>query len=79
MPMMNGLDDPCFETDDAGSASYHVQCVQSSGTEKEARTARAFAPVSMFEHISVLLGKARNALEPRQLRDLRPLSARSSR
>jgi DNA-binding NarL/FixJ family response regulator len=46
-----------------------------SSTEKEARTAGACALVSKFEHISVLLGKARTVLEPRQLHAFRPLSA----
>ena len=34
-------------------------------TEKEARSAGASALVSKFEHVSVLLGKARSALEPK--------------
>lgn len=44
-------------------------------TEKEARTAGACVLVSRFEHISVLLGKARNALEPRQLGAFRRVPA----
>ena len=46
-----------------------------SSTEKEARSAGVSALVSKFEHISVLLGKARRALEPKELRASRPLSA----
>ena len=34
-------------------------------TEKEAHSAGASALVSKFEHVSVLLGKARSALEPK--------------
>jgi DNA-binding NarL/FixJ family response regulator len=34
-------------------------------TENEARSAGASALVSKFEHVSVLLGKARSALEPK--------------
>ncbi len=35
-------------------------------TEKEVRSAGAFALVSKFEHVSVLLGKARSALDSRR-------------
>ena len=50
-----------------------------SSTEKEALSAGASALVSKFEHISVLLGKVRTVLEPRQLPAFRPLSAGSRR
>jgi anti-anti-sigma regulatory factor len=46
-----------------------------SSTEKEARSAGVSALVSKFEHTSVLLGKARSALEPEELRPFKPLSA----
>jgi DNA-binding NarL/FixJ family response regulator len=46
-----------------------------SSTEKEARSAGAWALVSKSEHISVLLGKARRALEPEELGAFQPLFA----
>jgi DNA-binding NarL/FixJ family response regulator len=46
-----------------------------SSTEKEARSAGVSALVSKFEHTSVLLGKARSALEPGELRAFKPLWA----
>lgn len=48
-------------------------------TEKEARSAGASALVSKFEHVSVLLGRARSALEPRNHGEFEPLSASSRR
>ena len=77
MPMMNGLDATRVLKRMMPEVPIMFSAYRGSGTEKEARTAGAFSLVSKFEHISVLLGKARHALEPRQLRDLRPLSARS--
>jgi DNA-binding NarL/FixJ family response regulator len=80
MPVMNGLD----ATRLLKRMMPEVPVIMFSAyggpsTEKEARTAGASALVSKFEHISVLLGKARTALEPRQLGALRPLSASSRR
>lgn len=80
MPMMKGLDAArVLKRMMPEVPVIMFSAYRGSGTEKEARTAGAFALVSKFEHISVLLGKARHALEPRELRDLRPLSARSRR
>jgi CheY-like chemotaxis protein len=45
-----------------------------SSTEKAARSAGVWALVSKSENISVLLGKAHSALEPRELRRFQPLS-----
>lgn len=80
MPVMNGLD----ATRVLKRLMPEVPVImfsayRGSSTEKEARAAGACALVSKFEHISVLLGKARNALEPRQLRAFRPLSTSSRR
>lgn len=45
-----------------------------SSTEKAARSAGVCALVSKSENISVLLGKARSALEPQESRRFQPLS-----
>ena len=76
MPVMNGLD--------AARVLKRVMpkvpvilFSENSGTstEKEARSAGAWALVSKFAHISILLGKARSALEPQELRRFQSLSA----
>jgi DNA-binding NarL/FixJ family response regulator len=76
MPVMNGLD--------AARVLKRVMpkvpvilFSENSGTstEKEARSAGAWALVSKFAHISILLGKARSALEPQELRRVQSLSA----
>jgi two-component system chemotaxis response regulator CheY len=48
-------------------------------TEKAARSAGVWALVSKSEHISVLLGTAHSALEPRELRRFQPLSTSGRR
>lgn len=70
MPVMNGLD----ATRALKRVMPEVPVIMfslysNSPTEKEARSAGASAIVSKFEHISVLLGKARGALEPRRITD----------
>jgi two-component system chemotaxis response regulator CheY len=45
-----------------------------SSTQKAARSAGAWALVSKSENISVLLGTARGALEPQELRRFQPLT-----
>jgi two-component system chemotaxis response regulator CheY len=50
-----------------------------SSTEKAARSAGAWALVSKSENISVLLGTARGALEPQELRRFQPLSTSARR
>ncbi len=76
MPVMNGLD--------ATRALKRVMpevpvimftAYSDSSTEKEARSAGVSALVSKFEHISVLLGKVRGALERKELRTFQPLFA----
>ncbi len=80
MPVMNGLDAarvlkrvmpevPVIMFSEYSGAS----------TENEACSAGVSALVSKSEHISVLLSKARRALEHQQLWAFRPLSASSSR
>ena len=50
-----------------------------SSTETVARMLGASALVSKFEHISVLLGKARSALRAQELRAFKPLCASGRR
>jgi two-component system chemotaxis response regulator CheY len=50
-----------------------------SSTEKAARSAGVWALVSKSENISVLLGKARSALEPQELQSFQPLSTSGRR
>jgi DNA-binding NarL/FixJ family response regulator len=50
-----------------------------SSTEKAARSAGVCALVSKSENISVLLGKARSALEPQELRRFQLLSTSAHR
>jgi DNA-binding NarL/FixJ family response regulator len=76
MPVMNGLDATRVLKQMMPEVPVIMfSAYRGSSTEKEARTAGACALVSKFEHISVLLGKARTVLEPRQLHAFRPLSA----
>jgi len=80
MPVMNGLDATRVLKQMMPEVPIIMfSAYRGSSTEKEARTAGACALVSKFEHISVLLGKARTVLEPRQLGSFRPLSASSRR
>src|SRR6266536_1266393 len=80
MPVMNGLDATRVlkrvmpEVPVIMYSSY-----SDSSTEKEARSAGAWALVSKSEHISVLLGKVRRALEPKELPALQPLFASGHR
>jgi DNA-binding NarL/FixJ family response regulator len=76
MPVMNGLDATRVLKQMMPDVPVIMfSAYRGSSTEKEARTVGASALVSKFEHISVLLGKVRTMLEPRQLRAFRPLSA----
>jgi len=80
MPVMNGLD----ATRVLKRVMPEVPVIMfsaysDSSTEKEARSAGAWALVSKSEHISVLLGKARRALEPKELPALQPLFASGHR
>jgi len=76
MPVMNGLDATRLLKRVMPEVPVIMfSAYRSSSTEKEARSAGASALVSKFEHISVLIGKARRALEPKQFRSSRPLSA----
>jgi DNA-binding NarL/FixJ family response regulator len=50
-----------------------------SSTEKAARSAGVWALVSKSENISIVLGKARCALEPQELRRFQPLSTTAHR
>jgi DNA-binding NarL/FixJ family response regulator len=80
MPVMNGLDATRVLKQMMPDVPVIMfSAYRGSSTEKEARTVGASALVSKFEHISVLLGKVRTMLEPRQLRAFRPLSASSRR
>jgi DNA-binding NarL/FixJ family response regulator len=80
MPVMNGLDATRVLKQMMPDVPVIMfSAYRGSSTEKEARTVGASALVSKFEHISVLLGKVRTVLEPRQLRAFRPLFASSRR
>lgn len=73
MPVMNGLD----ATRVLKRVMPEVPVIMYSAysdsfTEKEARSAGVSALVSKSEHISVLLGKARSALEPEDGGSRRP-------
>jgi DNA-binding NarL/FixJ family response regulator len=80
MPVMNGLDAARVlkrvmpEVPVIMFSMYSDSC-----TEKEARSAGVSALVSKFEHISVVLGKARSALKAQELRVFKPLSASGRR
>ena len=80
MPVMNGLD----ATRVLKQVMPEVPVIMFSeysgaSTEKEARSAGVWAPVSKFAHISVLLGKAHSALEHQSLPAFRPFYARDPR
>ena len=80
MPVMNGLDATRVlkrVMPEVPVIMFSAYCGPS--TEKEARSAGASALVSKFGHVSVLLGKSRNALEPKNQRELKPSSASSRR
>jgi DNA-binding NarL/FixJ family response regulator len=77
MPVMNGLD----ATRVLKRLMPEVPVIMFSGysdslTEKEARSAGVSALVSKSENISVLLDKARTALEPQECREPRSASGR---
>jgi DNA-binding NarL/FixJ family response regulator len=76
MPVMNGLDATRILKRMMPEVPVIMFSAYSdSSSEKEARSVGVSTLVSKFEHISVLLSKARRALEPKQLRAFRPLSA----
>ena len=80
MPVMNGLD----ATRVLKRLMPEVPVIMFSGysdsvTERESHSAGVWALISKAEHISVLLGKARSALEPEELRRLPALSAKGRR
>lgn len=80
MPVMNGLD----ATRDLKRMMPEVPIIMfsaysDSSTEKEARSAGVSALVSKFEHTSVLIGKARSAVEAEELRAFKPSSASGQR
>jgi len=80
MPVMNGLD----ATRALKRLMPEVPIIMysaygDSSTEKEARSAGVSALVSKSEHTSVLLGKARGALEAEELPAFQPLSASDHR
>jgi DNA-binding NarL/FixJ family response regulator len=80
MPVMNGLD----ATRVLKRLMPEVQVVMFSGhcdpfTEREAFSAGVSALVSKSEHISVLLGKVRSALELQEVQRFDPLSASGRR
>ena len=80
MPVMNGLDATRVLKRVMPEVPVIMFSMYSdSSTEKEARSAGVAALVSKFEHISVLLGKARSALKARELRAFKPLSASGRR
>jgi DNA-binding NarL/FixJ family response regulator len=80
MPVMNGLDATrVLKRVMPDVPVIMFSAYSDSSTEKEARSAGVSALVSKSEHISVLLSKARRALEPLQLRAFRSLSASSRR
>jgi DNA-binding NarL/FixJ family response regulator len=76
MPVMNGLDAARVLKRVMPKVPVILFSEYSgTSTEKEARSAGAWALVSKFAHISILLGKARSALEPQELRRVQSLSA----
>jgi DNA-binding NarL/FixJ family response regulator len=76
MPVMNGLDAARVLKRVLPKVPVILFSEYSgTSTEKEARSAGAWALVSKFAHISILLGKARSALEPQELRRSQSLSA----
>jgi len=76
MPVMNGLDAARVLKRMMPKVPVILFSEYSgTSTEKEARSAGAWALVSKFAHISILLGKARSALEPQELRRFQSLSA----
>lgn len=76
MPVMNGLDAARVLKRVMPKVPVILFSEYSgTSTEKEARSAGAWALVSKFAHISILLGKARSALEPQELRRSQSLSA----
>jgi two-component system, chemotaxis family, chemotaxis protein CheY len=78
MPVMNGLDAARVLKKVMPKVPVILFSEYSgTSTEKEARSAGAWALVSKFAHVSILLGKARSALEPQELRRVQSLSASS--
>lgn len=78
MPVMNGLDAARVLKRVMPKVPVILFSEYSgTSTEKEARSAGAWALVSKFAHISILLGKARSALAPQELRRFQSPSASS--
>ena len=80
MPVMNGLEAARILSrmmPDVPVIMYSAY--GDSSTEKAARSAGVWALVSKSENISVLLGKARSALGPQELRRFQPLSTNGRR
>ena len=71
MPAMNGLDATrLLKRVMPDVLVIMFSTYSNSSTEKEARSDGVSILVSKFEHISVLLSKARSAREPKQSRDV---------
>ena len=80
MPVMNGLEATRVLKRIMPEVPVIMYSAYSdSSTEKAARSAGVWALVSKSENISVLLGKAHSALEPRELRRFQPLSTTAHR
>jgi DNA-binding NarL/FixJ family response regulator len=80
MPVMNGLEATRVLKRMMPEVPVIMYSAYSdSSTEKAARSAGVWALVSKSENISVLLGKAHSALEPRELRRFQPLSTSAHR
>lgn len=80
MPVMNGLDATrVLKRVMPDVPVIMFSAYSNSSTETEARSAGVSTLVSKFEHISVLLSKARRALEPQQSRAFQPFSASGRR
>jgi DNA-binding NarL/FixJ family response regulator len=80
MPVMNGLEATRVLKRMMPEVPVIMYSAYSdSSTEKAARSAGVWALVSKSENISVLLGKARSALESQELRRFQPLSTSAHR
>lgn len=80
MPVMNGLDATRILKRVMPEVPVIMFSMYSdSSTEKEARSAGVWGLVSKFAHISVLLSKARRALERKELQTFQPLFASGRR
>ena len=76
MPVMNGLEAARdLKRVMPGVPIIIYSAYSDSATEKQARSAVVSALISKFEHTSMLLAKARRALETEELPAFQPLSA----